>query len=50
MVQQRVGSTDLFLYYQYVREYARDPIDMDDFFDGIASLSARIEIENPVKV
>jgi hypothetical protein len=33
-----------------VKEYGRDPIDMDDFFDGIASYTARLEIETPVQM
>lgn len=42
-----VGSADLFMYYQYIREYHRDPLDIEDFFDGISAMSARVEIENP---
>jgi hypothetical protein len=42
-----VGSGYLYLYYQFLREYHREPVDFEDFFDGVNSFIARIEIENP---
>lgn len=35
------------MYYQFLKEYGREPVDFEDFYDGIDSYIARIEIENP---
>jgi len=37
----------LFLYYQFIREYHREPDDFWDLFDGIDSIATRGELEKP---
>jgi hypothetical protein len=35
----------LWLFYTYCREYARQPVDLDDLVDGFACIRAKSEIE-----
>ena len=34
----------MFLYYRFVSTYHREPIDPDDFFDGIRNIVAESDI------
>ncbi len=37
----------MFLYYRFLAEFHRDPIDPDDLFDGLRNISAEAAIIDP---
>jgi N6-adenosine-specific RNA methylase IME4 len=45
IIQRRCPNGYLWLYYQFTREYARKPDDLEDMLDGLSCLRAKTEIE-----
>jgi len=44
-VQRNCRNGYLWLYYNFCREYARQPADLEDLLDGLACIRAKKEIE-----
>ena len=45
IIQRRCPNGYLWLYYQFTREYARKPDDLEEMLDGLSCLRAKTEIE-----
>ncbi len=45
VIQRLCPNSYLWLYYNFSREYAREPVDMEDFIDGLSCIRAKQEIE-----
>ena len=46
-IDAEIGSTWLFNYYFFLHNYGREPMDFNDFFTGLDSLSIILEIQGP---
>jgi len=46
-VESEVGNIFLFDYYFFLRKYGRDPLNIEDFYDGLRSLKFIVELEGP---
>ena len=44
-IERHCPNAYLWLYYNFCREYARQPADLDDMLDGLSCLRAKSEIE-----
>lgn len=45
-IKREIGSL-LFSYYFFVYKYGKDPVDIVDFFDGLAALNIITEMDTP---
>lgn len=45
VLQRLCPNSYLWLYYNFSREYARPPVDLEDFLDGLSCIRAKQEIE-----
>lgn len=44
-VERNCKNPYLWLFYNFCREYARTPADLEDLLDGLSCIRARTEIE-----
>ena len=45
VLERLCPNSYLWLFYNFSREYARVPVDLDDFLDGLSCMRAKQEIE-----
>ena len=45
VIERLCPNSYLWLYYNFTREYAREPVDLEDFLDGLSCIWAIQEIE-----
>lgn len=45
MIEKKVGSDFLFFYYVFLKEYHREPVDLDDYFTGIGAFEVSLEMK-----
>lgn len=45
VLQRLCPNNYLWLFYNFSREYARVPVDLEDFLDGLSCMRAKQEIE-----
>lgn len=45
VLERLCPNSYLWLYYNFSREYARAPVDLEDFLDGLSCIRAKQEIE-----
>jgi hypothetical protein len=46
-IKREVGDTLLFEYYFFLYKFGRDPLNLEDFYDGLRSLGIIVELESP---